>query len=238
VYTRLLSARFEYDDLWEREKSFARMLFFSFWPNAGGFHSYQEGFDLLAEHPAVQDELRQMVALGLSGAQHVAGPLEAGMQSVTLQSNAHYSREEILAALSWADFKHKPSSFVAGVVWSGAAQTDAFLVTLRKREHEYSPTTMYRDYALSQELFHWESQNTTAVASPTGQRYLNHVARGTHVLILARETKTTEWGGPRPFLCLGPAQYVRHEGERPIAITWRLRHPLSIDVFRAASVSA
>ncbi len=97
---------------------------------------------------------------------------------------------------------------------------------------------MYRDFALSQELFHWESQNATGIDSPTGRRYLNHVAEGTHVLILARETKATEWAGPSPFLCLGPAEYVSHEGERPIAITWRLRHPLTADMFRMASISA
>jgi superfamily II DNA or RNA helicase/HKD family nuclease len=236
VYTRLLSEPVDYDDLSEREQRFARMLFFSLWPS-GGSGSYQEGFDLLAEHPAVRDELRQMIALGLARAEHVSGPLEAGMQQVTMRTNAHYSREEVLAALDWADFRRKPSSFVAGVVWSEPVKTDALMVTLRKNENEYSPTTMYRDYALSPDLFHWESQNATTVASAVGQRYLNHAAQGSHVLLLARETTKTEWAGPRPYLCLGPAQYVSHEGERPIAITWRLRHPLSIDVFRAASLA-
>jgi hypothetical protein len=96
---------------------------------------------------------------------------------------------------------------------------------------------MYRDYALSPELFHWESQNATAVASETGQRYINHRAQGTHILLLARESRSTEWAGPRPFRCLGPVEYVSHQGERPIAITWRLRHPMSVDAFRAASLA-
>ncbi len=238
VYTQLLSSAVAYDDLAEREQRFARMLFFSLWPNGGGLGSYQEGFDRLADHPAVRDELRQMVALGMARAEHVSLPLEAGMQTITMRTNAHYSREEALAALDWANLTRRPASFVAGVVWSEVVQTDAFFVTLRKNENQYSPTTMYRDFALSQELFHWESQNVTATDSPTGRRYLNHVAEGSHILILARETKVTEWAGPRPFLCLGPAEYVSHERERPIAITWRLRHPLSVDVFRMASISA
>ncbi len=126
---------------------------------------------------------------------------------------------------------------MTGVVWSPATQTDAFFVTLRKTETDYSPTTMYRDYAISPELFHWESQNATSVASARGQRYLNQATSGTHVVILARETRSTEWNGPRPYLCLGPASYVSHEGERPIAITWKLRHPMSVDAFRRASVA-
>ena len=238
LYTRLLSDPFRYDQLWAREQAFARMLFFSLWPNGGGHASYQAGFDVLTQSPAVCDELRQVIALGLAKAEHVSGPLEAGLQQVTLRTNAHYSREETLAALAWASLTRKPSAFVAGVVWSEAVQTDAFFVTLRKSEADYSPTTMYADYAISPELFHWESQNATAVSSPTGQRYLNHRARGSHVLILTRETRANDWNGPRPFLCLGPAGYVEHEGERPIAITWRLRHPLSADVFRRASLIA
>ena len=67
---------------------------------------------------------------------------------------------------------------------------------------------------------------------------MNHAALGSHVVILARETRLTEWGGPRPYLCLGPAQYVGREGERPIAITWRLRHPMPVDVFRRAALGA
>src|SRR3546814_15366129 len=65
-------------------------------------------------------------------------------------------------------------------------QSDAFFVTLKKSESDYSPTTMYRDYAISPELFHWESQSTTSVASPTGQRYLNPASRGSPVLLFTR----------------------------------------------------
>jgi len=237
IYTRLLSGLVAYEELSEREQRYARMLFFSLWPNRGGLASYQDGFDLLHQHPAVQDELRQMVDLGLSNAAHLGEPLEAGMQHVTMRTGAHYNREETLAALDWANLSRKPSAFMAGVVWSEAMATDAFFVTLRKTESDYSPTTMYRDYAISPELFHWESQNATAAASQTGQRYLNHAANGSHILLLAREYRSNEWGGPRPFLCLGPATYVSHVGERPIAITWRLRHPLPIDFFRRASVT-
>jgi superfamily II DNA or RNA helicase/HKD family nuclease len=237
IYTQLLSGRVAYDQLSEREQRYARMLFFSLWPNRGGLASYQEGFDLLHQHPAVRDELRQMVDLGLSNAAHVSAPLEAGVQHVTMRTGAHYSREESLAALDWANLSRKPSAFMAGVVWSEAMATDAFFVTLRKTESDYSPTTMYQDYAISPELFHWESQNATSIASPTGQRYLNHAANGSHVLLLAREYRSNEWGGPSPFLCLGPATYVSHAGERPIAITWRLHHPLPVDFFRRASVA-
>ena len=238
VYRRLLAAPCAYDKLWEREQRYARMLFFSFWRNGGNYGSYQEGLDDLHRHPAVCDEVRQLIALGLQNAAHVTRPLEAGMQQATLRTDARYSLEEVLAGLDYCSLDRLPSSFREGVLWVESLQTDAFFVTLKKAETDYSPTTMYRDYAISQELFHWESQNRTSVDSPVGRRYLSQREAGTHVLLLVREHKTTEWGGTQPYTCLGPAEYVKHTGNKPIAITYRLRHPMPTDVFRTASVVA
>jgi superfamily II DNA or RNA helicase/HKD family nuclease len=238
VYARLLAEPFQYDELWEREQRLARMMFFSLWRNGGDFTSYQEGFDLLADHPAVRDELRQVIALGLDRAQHVTRPLESGMQQVTLRTDAHYSLEEVLAALDYCSLERLPSSFREGVLWSELVQTDAFFVTLKKAERDYSPTTMYRDYAISPNLFHWESQNRTSTESPTGRRYLAQREAGTHVLLLVREVSDNEWGGTTPYTCLGPATYLKHEGSRPIAITYELQHSMPVDDFTRASVTA
>jgi hypothetical protein len=41
-----------------------------------------------------------------------------------------------------------------------------------------------------------------------------------------------------PFLLMGEADYVSHTGERPIAITWRLRQPLPARFFASAAVVA
>jgi superfamily II DNA or RNA helicase len=238
TYTSLLSTDIPYDDLTEREQRFARMLFFSFWRNGGGFSDYEQGLRHLRRHPAVCHEIRQILALGLAGAEHVTRPLEAGLQQVTLRTDARYSLEEVLAALDYCSLDRLPSSFREGVLWAADIRTDAFFVTLKKSERDYSPTTMYRDFALSPELFHWESQNRTSVQSPVGRRYLSQREAGTHVLLFVRESKANEFGGTQPYMCLGPAVYESHEGSKPIAITYRLRHPMPVDVFRRASVTA
>jgi hypothetical protein len=36
---------------------------------------------------------------------------------------------------------------------------------------------------------------------------------------------------------LGPADYVSHEGGRPMAITWRLRQPMPTEVYQASTVA-
>ena len=35
----------------------------------------------------------------------------------------------------------------------------------------------------------------------------------------------------RAFWCLGPARYLSHEGERPIAFVWKLDQPLPADLY-------
>jgi hypothetical protein len=131
----------------------------------------------------------------------------------------------------------KAHGHAQGVAWSPESQTDALLVNLRKTERDFSPTTMYRDFALSRELFHWESQNTTTVSSAVGQRYLHHAERGSHVALFVRETPTDDLG-PAAFLCLGLCDYVEHQGERPIAITWKLRRTMPGETLRIAGVTA
>jgi hypothetical protein len=72
-------------------------------------------------------------------------------------------------------------------------------------------TQRYSPQATAAREFHWESQSLTREASPTGQRYIHHRERG---------------GVTLPFLCLGFADYVSHQGERPMAIRWRLHRAI------------
>lgn len=226
-----------YRALTARQQCLARMLFFTLWPDRGGFGSYQDGLDQLRRHPAVGAEIVELVQLGLDRARHVPRPLGEGLLHVPLLSHAHYRREEILAALGWASMTRKARGHATGVVWVAESRTDALLVNLRKTERDFSPTTMYRDYALSPDLFHWESQNHVTTDSATGRRYLTHREHGTHVALFVREAPSDDLGAA-PFLCLGRCDYVEHRGERPIAITWRLRRPMPGDTFRLAGVVA
>lgn len=227
----------DYAALSPHDQRLARMLFFLLWPDRGGFPSYEQGLAHLRAHPAVCAEVRELGAITLDRARHVPKPLGEGLQHVPLRSHAHYRREEILAALDWASLQRKAHGHAQGVAWAPESRVDALLVSLRKTERQFSPTTMYRDYALSPDLFHWESQNSTSVASETGRRYLRHRADGTHVVLFVRETRTDDIGSA-PFLCLGACDYVSHEGERPIAVTWRLRRPMPGETLQVASVVA
>lgn len=82
----------------------------------------------------------------------------------------------------------RPYRIREGTTHNDQTDSDLFFVTLEKTEEKYSPTTMYRDYAVSPELFHWESQSVTSQASPTGQRHINHRQRDSNILLFVRRT--------------------------------------------------
>ncbi|WP_310741468.1 DUF3427 domain-containing protein [Microbispora sp. H10670] len=239
AYARLLSAEgLRYADCSSTDQAFARMLCFSFWRDGGDFSSYDEALDRLREEPVLCEEIRQVLTYGIHRPRHVARPLDPSVGAVPLAVNARYSTEEVLAAIGWASLGGLvPSTMREGVAWSPATQCDALFVTLHKNEKEFSPQTMYRDYALTPRLFHWESQNRTSSHSTTGLRYQNHETEGSHVLLFTRERKENESGHPEPFVFHGTARYVEHRGERPMAITWKLDEEMPADLFRRAAIA-
>ncbi|NGO11462.1 DUF3427 domain-containing protein [Streptomyces sp. HC44] len=240
AYLRLLADDAPaYEALAPTDQTYARMLFFNLWDNAGGFTSFQQGLESLRTQPVVRDELRQVLSYVIEQADHFPIPLSGPHGHVPLKVHSAYNRSEILAALGVARFGGQmPRSFAQGVQWVEDLQTDALLITLEKNEKDFSPTIRYKDYALSPTLFHWESQNATAEHSRTGLRYQQHAQQGSHVLLFMRRYKNNDIGKSQPWMLLGPATYVEHTGSKPMAITWQLEHELPADVWTYSAIAA
>jgi len=62
--------------------------------------------------------------------------------------------------------------------------------------------------------------------------------RAVRATVAVRRHRKHEAGRTAAYTCLGAAEYVSHEGSRPIAIRWRLRRPMPDDFFREAKVAA
>lgn len=180
----------------------------------------------LWRHPQVLRELGQLMDVLFQRMSHVPVPL-ATHPEVPMAIHARYTRREILAAFSDGISLDLPA-WREGTRWIEAENVDLLAVTINKTGDRFSPTTRYRDYAISADLFHWESQSTTSAGSRTGVRYQNHASLGSSVLLFARLTTDD-----RSFWLLGPSTYVSHENERPMAIKWLLTEPLSGDLLTA-----
>lgn len=185
----------------------------------------QEGVDLLWAHPQVRAELLQLLSELDGRVDHLHGALD-DHPDVPLQVHAHYSRIEILAAFGIGGHA-KVAPWQTGVYEAKAANAELFAFTLDKSSGAFSPTTRYRDYAISPSLIHWESQSMTRADSDTGLRHRNHERDGRSIMLFSR-LRTDQ-----RFWFLGLATYRGHVGERPMAITWELHTPLSGDLFQS-----
>jgi superfamily II DNA or RNA helicase len=173
----------------------------------------------LRAQPALLAELGQLAALLEDRAPHLPAVL-SDLPEVPLQVHATYTRNEIAEA-----FGLKGAGWITGVRYDAATTTDLLLVTLNKTEAHYTPTTMYRDYVISRDRFHWESQSSASRRVGAGKRYVDRASRA---LLFVRFERT------EPYLFIGRGDLVSATGDRPIAITWALRTPLPEDVFQAA----
>ena len=130
-----------------------------------------------------------------------------------------YTRAQALALLDY----WKTSS--EGVTRVKDKKTTCLFVTLNKGNNYYSPSTAYHDYSINEELFHWQSQNATAANTSVGQRYIHHEEQKENILLFVREQKDDNYGSV-PFVFLGKAKYVSHQGDKPMSIVWRLENKI------------
>ncbi len=230
TYRKLLSSEAapQTDQLPERTRRLLHMLVASVTDQAiTKGDSLQGAADLLWSHPQVTAELRELFGVLDGRMDHLHEPLTTHPDA-PLQIHARYSRIEILSAMGLGGESAKIASWQSGVYEAKQANAELFAFTLDKTSGAFSPTTRYRDYAISRSLIHWESQSITRQDSPTGLRYRNHERDGRTILLFTRERAED-----RAFWFLGPARYVSHVGEKPMAITWELDVPLPGDLYAA-----
>ncbi len=210
------------DALSPREQRLLRMLVSSL-TGLSTSASFEAAVADVWAHPQVRVELIEVLELLRERVPYLDYPL--GLSGVPLALHSRYTRTEILSAFGVGEGA-KPRTWQSGVWWEPQSKTDLFAFTLDKSVGGFSPTTRYRDYAISPELIHWESQSATAADSATGQRYIRQREAGTNVVLFAR-LRTTD----RAFWCLGRASYVSHEGDRPIAFEWKLHQRLPAELY-------
>ena len=152
-----------------------------------------------------------------------------GLEDVPLCLHAAYGIREILTALGWLSPSRR-TPFQAGVLALHERKVELLFVTLDKREG-YHERIAYRDYAISPELFHWQSQNSAGPQTPAGRRYLESPGNGWRFQLFVRTAKGT------PYRACGPVMVERAEGgAKPMSIHWRLSAALPGRLFGAFNI--
>jgi hypothetical protein len=184
----------------------------------------------LQQNPHSLKELTELAEiLELTALSH--GRPIRGLEDVPLCLHAHYRINEILAAVGYLTAERRPR-FGEGVLRLNERKTELLFVTLDKR-NGYHDAISYQDYALSHELFHWQTQNSCSPQSTSGQRYLGSVGaekNGWQFQLFVRSDKDSA------YLACGPVILKDAHGARPMNINWQLEEPLPAAAFAQFSI--
>lgn len=188
------------------------------------------------EYPQLKKEYADLMSILLDNVSHK--PIRWNNDfNIPLDIHCKYSRDEILGA--FGDIRngklYKPRE---GVYFNKATNCNILFVTLNKSEKEYSPSTMYKDYAISEELFHWQTQSNTRPSTKKGQRHIEHQEKNITPLLFIRNTKKDERGETEPYFFVGPAKIKKWEGSQPMDVIWKVEEPLPADIYKASSINA
>lgn len=218
------------DNLNSFEIKLLTMFHYTFWQKPiknSGFNSVIESIRMIKKNETLFTEILELLKIRFNSIDLVDEQIDLGFEC-PLDLYCNYSRDQILSAFDYYTDERMPA-MREGVLYLKDKNIDILFVTLNKAEKDYSPTTMYNDYSISEYLFHWQSQSTTSETSPTGQRYINHKKLASKVLIFVRESRNDRIGSitlAKPYTYLGLAEYVSHKGSRPMSIIWRLKKPI------------
>ncbi|HQR08043.1 MAG TPA: DUF3427 domain-containing protein, partial [Gemmatales bacterium] len=210
----------------------ALMSHVSIWGKGASAKSERESMARLRNNTVLCEELKELLAMRLVSIRSVAPKLDLPFEC-PLRLHCSYTLNEILAAMGLSTIE-KQRELREGVLHVPQIKTDLLFVTLDKTEEDYSPTTMYKDYAINESLFQWQSQSTTSEQSPTGQRYIRHRSTSNTILLFSRQEKRKH-GLAMPYSFLGPVDYQSHQGSRPMTIVWQLRYPIPARLLRVTA---
>ncbi|WP_423146377.1 DUF3427 domain-containing protein [Rubrolithibacter danxiaensis] len=223
----LIQNGFKTSKLTTTEESMLLMFHYDVWQKAGfelGFADLTESLAQLLKNPVMLLELEELIDCLIEKIDFIEKDIELPFP-FPLKIHSRYNRDEILVAIGLHNFD-KAASNREGVALNKALNVEALFVTLKKSEKEYSPTTLYDDYAINEFLFHWQSQNATAPESPKGQSYIKQSELDKKILLFVREQNDDEYGFTMSYVFLGEADFTKSSGSKPMNIEWKLKEPM------------
>ena len=221
----------------EKEVLMRNMLYYTFYkkmPSKMGFRDIDAGIDAVLHEDFVREEVLEILRYNRKHLAFVSKPNEYEF-TCPLDLHCQYNTNQIMAAFGLFTETESPE-FREGVKYFADKKTDIFLINLNKSEKDFSPSTMYEDYAINANLFHWQSQSQDKQSSSKIQRYIHHKDTGNTISLFVREYKKNG-NYTASYTFLGNVDYVSHEGERPVSFVWRLHTPMPSELLPKANKS-
>ncbi|MGO1478451.1 DUF3427 domain-containing protein [Senegalia sp. (in: firmicutes)] len=229
---KILKEEIDLSYLDKQEKLMLGMFHYTIWGYKPDISYKQSLNDLKNDNPDIVKEVLDIIDYNRGKIKAIE--IEYEDQEIPLDIYASYTTDQIMVAFEKTkeDYKYPIRE---GILYVEDKHTDLFFITINKNEEDYLPSTMYNDYAKSKDLFNWESQSTTGVNTPTGQRYINDKTKEHKVLLFVRESNK-EYGKTAPYTFLGNAKYVSHKGSNPIQIVWKMEYEIPEKIIRESNL--
>jgi len=201
------------------------MLHYDFWKEVAPDASLASSIAVIGQNETYVQEIKEYLSYRIDQIDFEEIECPDLGYAQPLRLHARYTRDQILVAFRLSTLQKK-SSNREGVAENKELNTEILFINLQKSEEDFSPTTLYDDYAINEMLFHWQSQNNTADTSPKGQSYINHEVAGKQILLFIRESKKDSYDNTNGYVFVGPVQFQSYQGSKPMSITWQLEEPI------------
>ena len=212
------------DNFNETEKRMLLMLHYDVWQTAGGFDSLEASIRAIGANQVMVDEIIELIELLIDRVDFKEFDIDLPYKQ-PLKVHARYTRDQIIAAFGFSTFNRKfPSR--EGVAFNEELNTELLFINLIKSEENFSPTTMYDDYAVTETQFHWQTQNSARPDRGKGLSYITHKEKGKRIMLFVREKPTDEFGNTMGYVFLGEATFIDSSDSQPMNINWRLHEPM------------
>lgn len=211
----------------ERERVYGIMLYYTLYGDKiskVGVGSIEEAIGRLKKYPFFVREIDELVDYLMANLEIKTFAVGEGMP-IALEQYGCYTREEVFAIFGRQNADKKMQGSVAGVFNIEELNTELFFVTLNKSDKDFSASTMYDDYVVSESQFHWKSQNTDTHQG-RGRRFVEQAKNKKKFLLFVREDKYDGFGNTCPFYCFGLVDYISSRDDKPMSIDWRMHQPI------------
>lgn len=211
-------------DFSDAEKIMLLMLHYDVWQKQGGFNSLEESIQEIGKNKVLVKEIVEFLEIQVDKIDFIESEIELPYAQ-PLKLHSRYTRDQILVAFGLSTFEKK-SSNREGCAENKALNTELLFIDLIKSEEDFSPTTMYDDYAISETLFHWQSQNASKPEIGRGLSYITQKETKKKILLFVREKSKDEFGNTMGYVFIGEGNLKEYEGSKPISIKWELNEPI------------
>lgn len=208
----------------ENERTMLLMLHYDVWQNEGGFDSLEKSIHEIGTNKILVGEIKELLELLIEKIDFKEITIELPYEQ-PLKLHSRYTRDQILTAFGFSSFKKK-SSNREGTAENKELNTELLFINLIKSEENFSPTTMYDDYAVNELLFHWQTQNSARPDLGKGLSYVKHKEKDKKILLFVREKAKNEYGNSLGYVFIGEGEFKDYYGSKPMSINWELQEPM------------